>query len=211
MMKLVDGLLERHWRPLPTLARKVFLGLAAAIVVLAVVLGTQSTQSQTVSSSDWLAGSAPFPTGSPAAAAAAPSASVLVQVVGAVKQPGVYSLPFGSRVLDAVFAAGGFDTGADQSSTNLARVVNDGEQVMIATLGVQTDGSVGFGTGSKLVNLNLADAATLDTLPGIGPTLAQRIIDYRTANGGFRSISDLGKVAGIGSSLMEKLKTLVSL
>jgi competence protein ComEA len=83
--------------------------------------------------------------------------------------------------------------------------------VMIATLGVQTDGSVGFGTASKLVNLNLADAATLDTLPGIGPTLAQRIIDYRTANGGFRSISDLGKVAGIGASLMEKLKTLVSL
>jgi len=210
-MKFVEGLLERYWRPLPTFARKTLIALGSAILVLVVVLVTQSGQSQQVSSSDWLSGANAFPTDSSTKAPQVPSATVLVQVVGVVKNPGVYSLPFGSRVLDAVFAAGGFSAGADQSSTNLARVVNDGEQISIASLTGERTNGLGVGSASKLVNLNLADASTLDTLPGIGPTLAQRIIDYRTANGGFRSISDLGRVAGIGASLMDKLKSLVSL
>jgi competence protein ComEA len=114
--------------------------------------------------------------------------------------------------MDAVFAAGGFTKGADQASINLARPLNDGEQILVASLSNESAGSsASASTSSKLVNLNRADASALDSLPGIGPTLAQRIMDYRQANGGFRSINDLGKVAGIGPSLLAKLQNLVTL
>lgn len=211
MVKLLTGLLEQHWHPLPRLAKRAFSGLGAALVLLAVVIFTQSGQDQSVNTSGWLGSNPNLPLSSATPSSAAPSANVLVQVVGEVVSPGVYSLPFGSRVLDAVFAAGGFTAQADQASSNLARVVNDGEQILIGTRGLGGVQTTGVASQPKLVNLNLADAATLDTLPGIGPTLAQRIIDYRTANGGFRSTSDLGKVAGIGANLLGKLKPLVTL
>lgn len=208
-----------HWHPLPAIVRKTFVALAAAVVVLVVLVATNNQSQKQVSTSDWLstgfgtptsAASAPPPADSAAQSGQPPSTSVLVQVVGAVVQPGVYHLAFGARVLDAIFAAGGFLPGADEASINLARPLNDGEQVSVQLLG---DASAGGATGGKAqtVNLNQADAATLDGLPGIGPTLAQRIIDYRQANGGFRSFDDLGKVAGIGASLLQKLKPLISL
>lgn len=138
-------------------------------------------------------------------------ATVMVQVVGEVARPGVFSLKVGSRVLDAVFAAGGFTKSADQASVNLARLLSDGEQILVLPINESGNGPSTFGSASATVNLNLADSATLDSLPGIGPTLAQRIIDYRQANGGFRSLSDLGKVAGIGQALLARLKPLISL
>lgn len=185
--------------------------LFAALVVLVTVLASQSSQNQNVSSDGWLGASVSYPTSSASVPPQAPSASVLVQVVGAVVSPGVFELPFGSRVLDAVFAAGGMTKEADQASINLARVVNDGEQVIVGVRNAAGVASSVASGANRLVNLNLADLATLDTLPGIGPTLAQRIIDYRSINGGFRSVSDLGRVAGIGANLLTKLKDLVSL
>lgn len=221
-MRQLQSLLDTQWTPLPALAKKVLLGLAAAIVMLAVVLATQgSSTGGTVfaTGSTGYGSSAPVPSsaGSPTGFGSV-SAKVMVQVVGRVTKPGVYELALGARVIDAVFAAGGFLPDANQASVNLARPVADGEQLVITN---QSDSSaLGLGSGatgvgdtanSKLVNLNQADAATLDSLPGIGPTLAQRIIDYRTANGGFRAIGDLGKVAGIGQSLLAKLKALVTI
>lgn len=208
-----------HWHPLPAIVRKTFVALAGAVVVLLVLVATNNQSQRQVSTSDWLstglgaptsAASASPPADSAAQAGQQPSASVLVQVVGAVVQPGVYHLAFGARVLDAIFAAGGFLPGADEASINLARPLNDGEQVAVQLLGDSSAG-VSAGANTQSVNLNQADAATLDGLPGIGPTLAQRIIDYRQANGGFRSFDDLGKVAGIGASLLQKLKPLISL
>jgi competence protein ComEA len=128
--------------------------------------------------------------------------------VGEVQNPGVYQLASNSRVLDAIFASGGFTKDADQASINLARLVNDGEQILVLARGTQSQSSSGGQTG--LVNLNFADASQLDALPGIGPTLAQRIVDYRKANGGFTSLGDLGKVAGFGPSVLGKLTDLVT-
>jgi competence protein ComEA len=221
-MQSLKAFIATNWSPLPTLAKRAVTALAAALAVVLVVLGTQSS-GQTASSTDWLSGagsgagsgSAAANSGANPGATAGSSGSsssqslssrFTVQVVGRVKNPGVYELPPTARVIDAVFAAGGFTQGADQASLNLARPVNDGEQLVVGGAG----DSVGQGA-SQLVNLNLADAATLDGLPGIGPTLAARIVDYRKANGGFRSVSDLGKVSGIGVSLLTKLKALVTI
>jgi competence protein ComEA len=206
--------LDTHWVPLPALGKKAILGLAATVTLLLIVLATAKQESNQVSTSDWL--NTGFSSTAPAAAKTHQAQSnnlaalVVVQVVGQVLHPGVYSLKYGSRVIDAVFAAGGFAAHADQASLNLARPVNDGEQLNVQLLGEDTGMSKGAGL-ENTVNINQADTATLDGLPGIGPTLAQRIIDYRQANGGFRSFDDLGKVAGIGTALLGKLKPLISL
>ncbi|MEY4989711.1 MAG: hypothetical protein RI933_1344 [Actinomycetota bacterium] len=134
------------------------------------------------------------------------TANVFVHVSGEVINPGIYQLPANSRLFDAVFAAGGFTEQAQADSVNLARPINDGEQIKVAKIGeisVQSDQS------QSTISLNSATLNQLDQLPGIGATLAQRIIDWREQNGGFSRISDLRKVSGIGPKLYESIKTLV--
>ncbi|MFM7029828.1 MAG: helix-hairpin-helix domain-containing protein [Micrococcales bacterium] len=209
-MQTLRDLVERHWKPIPSAARRLVLGLAGALVVVLVLLASNDQSANSVSTSDWLGGSASAQPSSAFGQSSntSVSAKLMVHIVGLVANPGVYELPTGARVMDAVFAAGGFSPGADQSSVNLARPLNDGEQVFV--LGKGASAATGK-AANALINLNLSDAAGLDSLPGIGPTLAQRIVDYRTANGGFRSVSDLGKVSGIGPALLGKLKNLVTL
>ena len=148
---------------------------------------------------------------------------VVVHVVGEVASPGVVELAAGSRVDDAISAAGGATARADLAALNLARVVIDGEQVVVpapgddlapqagAQLGGRTAAeAVGSGgSASGTVDLNGADAAALDALPGIGPVLAGRIVDWRQANRRFTSIDQLGEVDGIGPTLLAKLRPLV--
>ena len=179
-----------------------------AVAVLAVAFISTQKQSNAVPlNSQWLAStSVPESSGG----AIGLSQQLVVHVVGAVKSPGVYQLETNARVLDAIFAAGGFTSKADQASVNLARPVNDGEQIIVLQLDGTGAASVSQGSQSALVNLNQADASQLDSLPGIGPTLAQRIVDYRRLNGGFTSLTDLGKVAGLGPSLIAKLSNLVT-
>ncbi|WP_049785529.1 ComEA family DNA-binding protein [Cellulomonas gilvus] len=146
------------------------------------------------------------PTGAPA------PAELVVDVVGAVARPGVVRLPPGSRVVDALDAAGGALTDADVARLNLARVLVDGEQVVVPRPGdpvVAAPPDAGGGAdGGSLVDLNTADEATLDTLPGIGPVLAARIVEHRAA-GPFASVDDLVDVPGIGQALLEDLRDLV--
>ena len=144
-------------------------------------------------------------------ASSAPSAGlpIFVHVLGAVERPGLYELADGARAVDAVAAAGGFTDVADQAGINLARFVTDGEQLRVPAIGEVPAAPAGT-TAGGLVNLNTADAATLETLPRVGPALAERIIDWREANGGFGSIDDLTSVTGIGEKTFDGLKDLVT-
>lgn len=157
-----------------------------------------------------------------APASPAPSATqsggLVVHVAGAVQTPGVFTLPAGARVIDGLRAAGGAAPGADLSSINLARPLADGERVYIPRRGetpppeVAGGGQAPSGGGSSggKVNLNSATSAELEALPGIGQVLAQRIVDYRTQHGPFRSVRDLLKVEGIGEKKFDSIKDHVT-
>lgn len=156
---------------------------------------------------------------SPTADSDAPSASaeLVVDVAGKVRRPGIAVLPAGSRVVDALEAAGGPRPGADLTSLNLARPVVDGEQILVGVApaaGVAgTLGSPGApgSPGESLVNLNTADQATLETLPGVGPVTAESILAWRTDNGGFTAVDELLEVDGIGEATLADLAPLVTL
>jgi competence protein ComEA len=168
-------------------------------------------------------GASPSPSPSPSSSGAgggAASGVLVVHVVGQVRRPGLQRLPLGSRVSDAVDAAGGASRGADLSGLNLARLLVDGEQVRVPKPGevVAEGGGGGSGTGGAgggnpaggKVSLSTADVSALDTLPGIGPVLAQRIVDWRTEHGRFTSVDELGEVSGIGEKLLAQLRPLVT-
>ena len=137
------------------------------------------------------------------------AAPIFVHVLGQVARPGLYELRAGDRVIDAVAAAGGLSDAADPAGVNLARLLSDGEQFTVPAIGETPVGAPAGVAADGRVDLNTADAATLDTLPRIGPAMAQRIIDHREANGPFVSVDDLLAVSGIGSKTVEALRPLV--
>jgi competence protein ComEA len=150
-----------------------------------------------------------------AASSSAATAEVVVAVAGKVRKPGLVRLPAGARVADALTAAGGAEPGVDVAMLNLARKVVDGELILVGVapspgMSVPVAPGGGAATSGGLINLNTATLADLDTLPGVGPVLAQRILDARTAQGGFKAVSDLRKVDGIGDARYEQLKDLVT-
>ena len=161
------------------------------------------------------------PPGSESGSSAAAPGSVFVHVAGKVRRPGVYELPVGSRVVDGVEAAGGVVGDAAPDALNLARVLGDGEQVVVLSReeakrgtpsGVSGGSAAGVAAPSgprSLVNINTADKTQLDTLPGVGPSTAAKIVAEREANGPFQSAEDLGRVSGIGPKRLDQLKDLV--
>ncbi len=133
---------------------------------------------------------------------------IFIDVTGAVNKPGVYTMPANSRVIDAIKAAGDSAPGADLSTINLARVLSDGEQIYVdATILNSAGVRVSKTTHSAFININRATAGQLDSLDGIGPVIAKRIVEYRTLNGPFISIEDLQKVSGIGVAKFEQIKS----
>ncbi len=135
---------------------------------------------------------------------------IFVDVTGAVNRPGVYSLTGRSRVIDAIKAAGDSAPGADLSTINLARVLNDGEQIYVDSTVVNCSGQrVSKKIASGPININRATLRQLDSLDGIGPVIASRIIDYRKKNGSFLTIDDLQKVSGIGAAKFAQIKSKV--
>lgn len=178
---------------------------------------TASAQAGTPASS----GSGSGSTGGVSSSAEAPGATVpvaaakvVVDVVGRVHRPGLVTLPAGARVADAVRAAGGVLAGTNLSSTNLARICVDGEQIAIGVPGAAAapgaPGTSGAETPAALVNLNTATSDQLDALPGVGPVMAQRIIEYRTDHGPFQSVDQLRQVSGIGDVKYADLSPLVT-
>ena len=148
----------------------------------------------------------PASTGSPSPS---PS-SIIVDVAGWVRRPGVYEFVAGDRVIDAVNRAGGARNGADLTSLNLAAPLADGTQIVIPRPGATAPGSstsdTGTAGGTTLININTASETDLEALPGVGPVTAAAIIDYRTQNGPFATVDDLIDVSGIGPSTLEQIR-----
>ncbi|WP_416403143.1 helix-hairpin-helix domain-containing protein [Arthrobacter sp. LFS091] len=169
-------------------------------------------------------GSSPVPTAAAGLDGDA-SGTVLVHVAGAVKAPGVVSLPEGSRVFQAIEAAGGASPNANLGGLNLAEVLRDGTKVHVPALGEPPQGEPPVGTGGSgaastpagataggaaRININTASVEELGTLPRVGPVMAQRIVDWRKEHGAFASVDELDAIDGIGPKLMESLKDLVA-
>ncbi len=136
---------------------------------------------------------------------------LVIDVEGKVAKPGIVTLPKGSRVVDAIKAAGGVKGKADTSSLNMARKIDDGEQILVGVapaVDASAPGAVGA-PGAK-VNLNTATAEQLDSLPGVGPVTAKSILDWRTKNGHFAKVEDLLDVKGIGQATLDDLRDLVT-
>lgn len=176
-----------------------------------------------------------LPDGKPIALEPSPTKTlIMVQVLGDVVHPGVYSFPDGSRVQDALAAAGGLLATVDPNSINLVAKLQDGQQLIIGggsgvsagstptgpfaviptTSGpftvIPTPGGPSITTTTDLIDINTATLTELDTLPGIGPTTAQKIIDYRTQHGPFSNITDIMNVAGIGPATFDRIQNLIS-
>jgi competence protein ComEA len=214
----------------PADARPWVLGLASVVAVAAVVivvLVATGTRSDVAPRAGGVAPNAPMPDlpfagtsvgGTPATS----TATVYAHAAGAVVRPGVYRLDGGARVADLIAAAGGMAADADADRLNLAAVLTDGVRVYVPRYGelelpvvdegpavedpVAGSGSSAGGKGDAVVDLNRADAAALEELPGVGPSIAAAIIDHRERNGPFRSVDDLLSVRGIGPSRLEDLR-----
>lgn len=140
---------------------------------------------------------------------------VIVYITGAVPRPGVYALPKNARVQDAISAAGGFLAEAEKSEINLAALLEDGQKLDIPFIVggspiLATPGPTVVSVTTELININIASVAELDTLPGIGPSLAQRIIDYREQNGPFINPEDVINVPGIGPGNFERFRNMIT-
>jgi competence protein ComEA len=142
---------------------------------------------------------------------------IVVQISGAVPRPGVYALAQGSRVQDAISAAGGFLAEADKTGINLARALEDGEQLDVPYVEgaspVILEAPTALATvpsSAELININIASQAELESLPSIGPTTAQKIVQYREQNGPFLKTEDIINVSGIGPGTYERIKNLIT-
>ncbi|MGY1642051.1 ComEA family DNA-binding protein [Geodermatophilus sp. SYSU D00703] len=193
------------------------LWVAGVLAALAVAAGTwldrprvePAPEPSVAASAPPTSGAAPATPSVGTAADASPT--VVVSVVGLVSRPGLVTLPSGARVADAVAAAGGLLPEADPASINLAAVVSDGEQIAVGVPGAAPAGPPAAGSsGTGLVDLNTATVADLDALPGIGPVLAQRIVDHRDQQGRFASVEQLDDVPGIGPTTYAELAELVT-
>jgi competence protein ComEA len=195
---------------MPAASRSQLVAYAAAALVV-VVLGVR-----------FMAGQARSPAAAaPASARSAPAVRLerrpagvaLVHVAGAVRRPGVYRLRDGERIRDAVRHAGGARPGADLNAINLAAKVADGQQVVVPRRGAAAPagGAEAAGAPQAPISLNTATAEQLDTLDGVGPATASKILEYRRQHGGFRSIDDLGEIPGIGPKRLAALRGKVQL
>ena len=208
LLVVVVGLAVRTWRDGP----------GEVIALPALTVPASAPLVPTAPGAPRVTGAAPSTGAGDGTAAGAP-AILLVHVVGHVRRPGVVELPTGSRVIDAIEAAGGATRKGDPTALNLAAPVSDGEQLRVPAPGeapavrptaAATPGGAVSGGAPGLVDLNTADVAALDTLPGIGPVLAERIVAHREQHGPFASVESLEDVSGVGPATLAKLRDHLS-
>ena len=215
-MNMLDELKERL--PLVGMGKPALVGVAAVVVVVAAVAASTLAGALSPAAFEVSRASASATEEASGSSVAQP-ASLFVHVSGAVRNPGLCELQAGARVADAVNAAGGFADDAEPASVNLARALQDGEQVVVSAKGETAYSSVGepgqtiapsaAASASGLVNINTASAAELIELPGVGEATAAKIIADRQANGMFETIEDLKRVSGIGDKKFEALSGLI--
>ncbi|SOE02205.1 ComEA family DNA-binding protein [Blastococcus haudaquaticus] len=202
---------EQRWDPGRPGARSLWI---AGVLAALLLVGWTWLQRPQVERVDGAPAASSAPSTPPVGTVAEASATVVVSVVGQVAAPGLVSLPPGSRVADAIAAAGGLLPGADPASVNLAAPVTDGEQLTVglpaAAAEADPAGAGGAPEPSGRVDLNRAGVTELDALPGIGPVLAQRIVEHRDRQGPFRSVEELDDVPGIGPAIAAELADLVT-
>ena len=193
--------------PETLLQRRRLLLAAAGSLVLILLLGRFVLGAGTTTP----AASLPPLPGAEAGVTGLPSSRVVVHVVGAVSRPGLYRLKQGSRIADAVARAGGATRKAELGLVNLAAPLADGQQVVVPRRGAAgtAGAAAAAGTPAGPVQLSTATLEQLDALPGVGPSTAQKILDYRTEHGAFSSVDELDAVPGIGPKRMEQLRELV--
>lgn len=203
------------------------LGIGAAVTLGLVVLSAavgwgilrgQAAPTESIALDGGSSASAGTGDGTGDGSAVAPAEGLYVHVLGEVVAPGLYIVDPDARLIDALAAAGGTLESADLQAVNLARPLSDGEQIVVPQIGAEpppvvAEGGGGGGGGDNrtdgVVNLNTADQTALETLPRIGPALAQRIIEWRDENGRFRSVDDLLAVPGIGEKLLAGVRDKV--
>jgi competence protein ComEA len=196
-------------QPIVLSRRRVLAG--ALLLVLVVALGARYLLQARTAAEPLVA---PI-VGTRSSAAPLVASRLVVYVVGAVRRPGLYNLAEGARVGDAVMRAGGLTAKADRAGVNLAAPVADGQQVVVparipaAVAAAEGAPALGGEASAGPVQLSVATVEQLDELPGIGPVTAQKIVDYRTAHGAFRSVDELDDVPGIGPARVEQLRGLV--
>lgn len=186
--------------------------LCIVILAILIVAGSfysfwqKNSVSEVVSSNEALAKGTPISEGK--------TNEIIVYISGAVNKPGVYKASQNARVFEIVAMAGGLTSDADETKINMAQNAKDGMHIHVADKLVSGNTIPGNASSSNVgnkVNINTADKSQLDTLPGVGPAMAERIIEYRQTSGGFKDIDELKKVPGIGSSKFEKMKEKVSI
>jgi competence protein ComEA len=226
--KRIPAMDTRSWRLLIAFAAVAVLvmgwlwmqGRPQAVESVSDAIGAGSITSNSLTPGSLVSGSpAPSSLASSSLASTSPSSvgEVVVHVAGDVRKPGLQHLPVGSRVADAIRAAGGVSNSKAENSVNLARLLIDGEQIMVgvgaqqASSGQQYSAGQGSGSTSGKVSLNSASQQQLETLPGVGPSLAQRILEYRAANGALHSVDELDEVSGIGPATLARLRPLIQL
>ncbi|WP_084157300.1 ComEA family DNA-binding protein [Haematomicrobium sanguinis] len=213
------------FKPALIIAAAVLAAIALALVFRNVWLGASAAEPVALGDVVSSESAQPMSTGSPlprpsASESAGTASAIKVYVTGAVASPGVYALGSDSRVEDAVEAAGGLTEEADALKVNLASKLSDGQQIYVPQVGEDVPPGIAAGPGAAsgsssggsggVVNLNSASSDDLQELPGIGPALAERIVQWRDENGGFRSVEELDNVSGIGPALMGRLRDRVS-
>ncbi|RNL80348.1 ComEA family DNA-binding protein [Nocardioides marmorisolisilvae] len=208
--RVSEGLRERLADRLPFAAQHLTVLVAVTAAVLVVVAWIRISASSEAVPVPRAKTSAPAtPLADSPSAASSGAGPVVVDVAGKVAHPGVLTLPAGSRVVDAIRKAGGARAGADLTSLNLARVLVDGEQILVGVAAPSAAsspaGTAGGGSAGAPVSLNQATLEQLESLPGVGPVTAQKILDYRNAHGAFGSIDELLDVDGIGDKTLAQL------
>lgn len=191
-------------------ARRLFAVAVVALVVVVVAWRHAAAGGSALPDSVRVAPIIPAAARAPAVPSAGPA--LVVDVAGAVRRPGLVRLSKGARVADAVARAGGLTRNAERTGVNLAALVSDGEQVVVparGTAGAAAGTSSAAGAPTGPVSLNSASAEQLDTLPGIGPVTAQKIVSYRQEHGAFTSVDGLDAIPGIGPARISELQGLV--